>query len=62
MRQEIGEAVSSSVARSLPPVGVVGATVAGVPLDAWVLILTAMYIVLQSAYLVWRWLREARRR
>lgn len=43
----IGEALKSA-----PPVSVAGATVVGVSLDEWVLVLTALYTALQIAYFI----------
>lgn len=42
--------VIAEALKTAPPVSVAGATVAGASLDEWVLILTAVYTVLQLAY------------
>ena len=42
--------VLAEALKTAPPVSVVGATIAGVPLSEWVLILTALYTSLQLAY------------
>lgn len=42
--------VLTEALKSAPPVSIVGATVAGVSLEEWVLVLTALYTLLQLAY------------
>lgn len=39
-------------------VGAAGTTILGLPLSEWAVIATISYIVLQAAYLVWKWRRE----
>lgn len=41
-----------------PPVGVVGATVAGLNFQDWVYAVTFVYVLAQLAYLLWKWRRE----
>jgi len=55
-----GELVPAS-AKSGPPVAVAALTMAGVGLQDWVYILTAIYLVTQTGYLVWKWFREWRK-
>ena len=38
----------------------VGAGFAGYTLNEWVAIVTIIYILLQAAYLLWKWRREAK--
>lgn len=54
-----GEAFAA-LGKSAPPVTISALSVAGVGLQDWVFILTAGYIVLQGAYLLWKWVRELR--
>lgn len=46
---------------SMPSVAVVGATVAGLHVNDWLAIIGIVFILLQAAYLIWRWRRDARR-
>lgn len=50
----------AAAAKSGPPVAVTALSVAGVGLQDWVLIVTLVYVVLQSAYLLWKWARDLR--
>jgi heme/copper-type cytochrome/quinol oxidase subunit 2 len=63
VRNEIAQAVAAAGAKSAPPVAVVAASVTGA-LDMTFLVgaATFVYIVVQLAYLVWKWRREARKR
>ena len=54
--------IASEVAKSTPPALVIGATVSGWGPQEWMYVLTAGYVVLQIAYLIWKWRRDARRR
>ena len=49
-------------AKVAPPVLYVGVRLAGISLPDWVAIATLVYIVLQTAHLIWRWNRQAHRR
>ena len=51
----------TAAAKSTPPLAVSASAAAGVPLNAWVMLLTAAYLVLQIAYLIWKWHRDATR-
>lgn len=53
--------VLQAAGKSAPPVLYVGVQLAGISLPDWVAIATLVYIVLQAAYLIWRWRRQARR-
>jgi len=39
---------------------ITGATIYGITLNEMVAILTMAYILLQAAYLIWKWIKEAR--
>lgn len=57
MKQDIAK----EVVNSAPPVAIAGsAWVFGLTLNDWVLILTGIYVALQAAYLVWKFVREWR--
>ena len=43
-----------------PPVGVVAASVAGMPIETWVLWLNLFYILLAVGWKLWRIYKEAR--
>lgn len=47
--------VSSEIARAAPPTAVIGASVAGVPLNDIILWATLVYLVLQIVFLARRW-------
>jgi hypothetical protein len=49
----------AEVTKAAPAVG--GALYGAVTLNDAVLIATLAYIVLQAAYLIWKWVREARK-
>ena len=52
--------VVAETLRAAPPVAAVGAmSVGGLSLSDWVLVATLIYIVLQIAYLLFRWMRLA---
>lgn len=55
-----GEAFAASL-KSAPPVAVSALTLGGVGLQDWVFIVTLAYVVLQGAYLLWKWARDLRR-
>lgn len=46
--------------KSTLPVAVTALSIGGVGLEDWVFILTAVYLVLQIGYLVWKWMRALR--
>jgi hypothetical protein len=46
-------------AKALPAVA--GATIAGLTLNEVVAAVTILYILLQSAYLLWKWRKEAQK-
>jgi len=49
----------SAAAAKLSPVGLVaGANVVGWGPAEWMYALTAIYVVLQAVYLIWKWRRE----
>jgi hypothetical protein len=52
--------VASETLRATPAlVATAAVTVGGIPLSDWVMIATLIYIVLQIAYLLFRWMRLA---
>lgn len=50
--------VVGATAKAAPPVGVSTAYLAGVPVSDFVLWLTAVYLLLQISYLLWKWRRD----
>lgn len=56
----IGEAAAAAAVKSSPPLAAVGAMATGMTLNNWVAVATLVYVVLQAAYLVWKWARELR--
>lgn len=57
-----GQAAIRSVVEASPPSLFVALKFGGIALPDWVAIATLGYIFLQSAYLIWRWVRAARYR
>lgn len=45
-------------AKAVPAVG--GAAVAGITLNEWVAIVTIIYVLVQTAFLIWKWHKEAK--
>jgi len=59
------QAAAGAAKTSAPPLAVVGAQVAGIAglgINWWVAAATLSYILLQGAYLIWRWRREAKKK
>lgn len=52
--------VNAAAAKLAPPVAMMGAQVSGWGPQDWMYALTALYVVLQAFYLIWKWVREAR--
>jgi hypothetical protein len=44
-----------------PPALYVGVRLSGISMPDWVAIATLIYILLQTAHLLWRWFRQAKR-
>lgn len=62
MRDEIANAVTGAVVKAAPPVAVVAGTAAGKIDMTWAVgLATLIYVVAQTAYLLWRWHRDWRR-
>lgn len=51
--------VAAEAAKASFPVGVSLATLGGLTLHDLVMLATLVYIVLQAAYLLWKWYRQA---
>lgn len=65
MRQEedlATAAAAAGVAKSAPPVVVSGMTLAGYPLNDWVLVATLLWIVVQMGWFIWSNIIKPRRR
>lgn len=62
MKHELAEAATAATLKAAPPVTVAAAVVSGVTLNTVVVLLTAVYLVVQIGYLVWKWRREAKRK
>ncbi len=62
MREEAIATVATAAAKVTPPLTVAGAVVSGATLDNAILWLTAIYLVAQIGYLVWRWVRDWRQK
>jgi hypothetical protein len=55
------DAASAAALKTAPMVAVAGASAAGWSVQEWMYAGTLGYIVLQAAYLVWKWIREWRK-
>lgn len=54
--------LTSEILKASPPIGVVATGwLAEIPITPIVGIVTVLYIILQSAYLIWRWRRQSKR-
>lgn len=53
-----GADMITAAGKATPALAVSGATMAGVSLDTWVMGATLLYLVLQIAYLIWKFFRE----
>lgn len=62
VKHELAEAATAATLKAAPPVTVAAAVVSGVTLNTVVVLLTAVYLVVQIGYLVWKWRREAKRK
>lgn len=49
-----------AIGKSIPGVTASGLVVAGVPLESWVVILTLVFLALQIAYLLYKFVRDVR--
>lgn len=58
MRNEIAAEIQAAGAKLTPVVALAGAKAAGWGPQEWMYALTAAYVVLQGAYLLWKWHRE----
>lgn len=56
----VGGDVVAAGGKAVPPIAVTGLSAGGVSLQDWVYILTLVYLVLQIAYLVWKFWRRSR--
>jgi ABC-type transport system involved in cytochrome c biogenesis permease subunit len=52
-----GNEVVGETIKAAPPVGVVGASLAGITLNQWVMIATLVYTVLQIALLIYKFIK-----
>ena len=55
-----GHDISIAAAKASPPVAVITATASGLSLEDWVFVATLVYLVVQIAYLLWKWVRDIR--
>ena len=61
MIAERGSEYLSAIGKAAPPIAVSTAAGAGMSLQDWVLIATLVYTLLQTAYLVYKFVRDHRR-
>lgn len=61
MLENMTREVGAEAMKAAPPIGAVTLTVAGFGLNEWVLLATLAYILLQAAYLLWKWARDWKR-
>ena len=60
MSQHTAETAASITTKAAPPVTVVGAKLAGMPVADWVTYLTAIYLVMMIAHKGWHMYKEWR--
>lgn len=58
--KEIASEAGAAVAKLTPPAAVVTAAASGYTLQDWTYIGTLAFLLLQAAYLAWKWVREWR--
>lgn len=56
--QQTAETGVTMTAKATPPLAVVGANLAGIPVSDWVQYVTLAYVVVMLAHKVWSWYRE----
>lgn len=61
-KQDVAQTVGNEVAKSAPTAMAMVLTFMGLGLQDWMYITAITYAVLQSAYLLWKWVREWRKR
>ena len=54
------ESISTMTAKAAPPLTVVGANLAGIPIADWVQIVTLIYVIVMLGHKIWSWHREWR--
>lgn len=61
LNSDLASAVGAAVGKSAPPAGIVGlAALGAIDMTFLVGLATIGYIVLQAAYLLWKWAKERR--
>lgn len=60
MERKLKHEVNIETIKAVPAVG--GATIASLTLNEWVAVATLCYIILQAAFLVWKWRVEANKK
>lgn len=58
MKSEFAGEAQAAAAKLSVPAAVAGSQAIGLSLQEWVYALTAVFIVIQAAYLLWKWHRE----
>lgn len=58
MRQQLMGEINAAGAKLTPVLGVATAGAAGWGVQEWMYAATCAYVVLQAAYLLWKWRRE----
>ena len=61
MKHEIADAVGGAALKISVPVGVVAASQAGWGVQEWMYAATLVYVLLQAAQLVWKWVSDWRK-
>lgn len=63
VKHEFADAAGAAVLKTAPPVAVAtGSALGAIDMTWWVGVVTIGYIVLQGAYLIWKWRRESRKK
>lgn len=61
MQHDFAHEVNIAAAKSAPAIGVAAAAASGWSVQEWMYAATIGYIVMQAAYLGWKWYREWRK-
>ena len=57
MKQEV---ITQSI-QSTPALAILGAAIVSITINQWLAAVSIAFILLQAAYLVWKWIREAKK-
>lgn len=56
--ENIKQEVTTQIIAAAPAASVIGASLAGVTINEWLAGISICFILLQAAYLLWKWYKE----